>query len=114
MLNQKPKPPLYLPQKLMPMPGTDVAMEVTDLEVMVDTDMAVMEVMAVMVDTVLDTVMVDTVARDLLTPGTDVVMDMAVMVDTAADMAVMVVTDTAVDTEDTATASRYLTTPKKP
>merc|ERR1719412_1828185 len=107
MLNQKPKPPLYLPQKLMPMPGTDVAMEVTDLEVMVDTDMAVMEVMAVMVDMVLDTVMVDTVARDLLTPGTDVVM---VMVDTAADMAVMVVTDTAVDTEDTATASRYLTT----
>merc|ERR1711981_730480 len=111
MLNQKQKPPLWLPQKLMPMPGTDVAMEVTVLEVMVDTDMAVMEVM---VDTVLDTVMVDTVARDLLMPGTDVVMDMAVMVDTAVDMAVMVVTVMAVDTEDTDMASNNLTTPKKP
>merc|ERR1712218_22421 len=96
--------PLLLPQKLMPMPGTDVAMEVMVLEVMVDTDMAVMEVMEVMVDRVLDTVMVDTVARDLLMPGTDVVMDMAVMVDTAVDMAAMVVT-VMVDTD---TASNLL------
>merc|ERR1719220_1088089 len=36
--------------------------------------------------------MVDTVARDPLMPGMDVVMD--VMVDTAVDMAVMVDTDT--------------------
>merc|ERR1711883_30195 len=78
MLHQKPK--------LMGMPGTDVDTEDTVLAVMVDT------VMAVMVDTVLDTVMVDTVARDPLMPGTDVVMDMAVMVDTAVDMAVMEVT----------------------
>merc|ERR550539_2385286 len=47
-------------------------------------------------------------------PGTDVVMDMAVMVDTAVDMAVMVVTVMAVDTEDTDMASNNLTTPKKP
>merc|ERR1711997_781861 len=95
---------------LMPKQGTDVVM---DLEVM-----AVMEVMPVTVDfmvdtlpdTVLDMVMVDTVASDLLMPGTDV--DMAVMVDTAVDMAVMEVMVMAVDTVDTDTASKYLPTPK--
>merc|ERR1711977_70774 len=96
--------------------------DMVDTAVMVDTDMGVM------VDTVLDTVMVDTVARDLLLlnqklklmlmPGTDVVMedtvlavmvdtDMAVMVDTAVDMAVMEVTVM----EVTDGASKYLTTP---
>merc|ERR1711997_105121 len=86
---------------LMPKQGTDVVM---DLEVM-----AVMEVMPVTVDfmvdtlpdTVLDMVMVDTVASDLLMPDTDV------------DMAVMEVMVMAVDTVDTDTASKYLPTPKK-
>merc|ERR1711981_650400 len=60
-------------------------------EDMGDVAMPVMEV------TVLDTAMVDTVARDPLMPGTDVVME--VMVDTPVDtvmvdMAVMVDTDT--------------------
>merc|ERR1711981_1489583 len=62
-----------------PMPGTAVDTEDTDMEVMVDTDMEVMvdtdmEVtdvaMPVMEVTVLDTAMVDTVARDPLMPGT--------------------------------------------
>merc|ERR1711981_481068 len=102
MVDTVARDPLMLHQKLklMLMPGTDVDTEDTVLAVMVDTDM---------VDTVLDTVMVDTVARDPLMPGTDVVMDMAVMVDTAVDMAVMEVTVM----EVTDGASKYLTTPKK-
>merc|ERR1711997_1286521 len=98
-------------------PGTAVDTEDTDMEVMVvtdtvpdtvfldtdlDTDMEVTDVaMPVMEVTVLDTAMVDTVARDPLMPGTDVVMEVmvdtpvdTVMVDTAVDMAVMVDTDT--------------------
>merc|ERR1712024_191000 len=64
----------------------------TDLDTDLDTDMEVTD---------LDTAMVDTVARDPLMPGTDVVMEVmvdtpvdTVMVDTAVDMAVMVDTDT--------------------
>merc|ERR1712150_178965 len=76
-----------LPQKLMPKPGVP---SVTDT--VPDT---------VFLVTVLDTAMVDTVARDPLMPGMDVVMEVmvdtpvdTVMVDTAVDMAVMVDTDT--------------------
>merc|ERR1711981_987601 len=93
MVDTVARDPLMLNQKLklMLMPGTDVDTEDTVLAVMVDT------------------VMADTVARDPLMPGTDVVMDMAVMVDTAVDMAVMEVTVM----EVTDGASKYLTTPKK-
>jgi hypothetical protein len=100
------------------MPGTDVAMVDTVLaEDMVDT---VLEAMVDTEDTpdtpvdmaVLDTVMVDIVASDPLMPhlmpGTDVVMDMAVMVDTEEDMVVMEVMAV-----DTVMASKYFTTPKK-
>merc|ERR1711883_49548 len=53
----------------------------TELDTDLDTDMEVTDVaMPVMEVTVLDTAMVDTVARDPLMPGTAV--DMAVMVDT--------------------------------
>merc|ERR1711981_255212 len=53
----------------------------TELDTDLDTDMEVTDVaMPGMEVTVLDTAMVDTVARDPLMPGTDVVM--AVMVDT--------------------------------
>merc|ERR1712218_212930 len=65
---------------LMPtMEATDMVVMDVDLEVMVDTDM------------------VDTVARDLLMPFTDV--DTEVMVDTAVDTEVMEDTDMAVDTD---------------
>merc|ERR1711894_311952 len=103
---EKPK----LPQKLMPKPGTvtsvtdtvpdtvflDTELDTLDMEV-TDSDMPV-----VMEVTVLDTAMVDTVARDPLKPGVymDVVMEVmvdtpvdTVMVDTAVDMVVMVDTD---------------------
>merc|ERR1711883_44116 len=82
---EKPK----LPQKLMPKPGvpsvTDTVPDTvfldTELDTDLDTDMEVTDVaMPVMEVTVLDTAMVDTVARDPLMPGTDVVME--VMVDT--------------------------------
>merc|ERR1712218_439381 len=107
---EKPK----LPQKLMPKPGTVTS--VTDTvpdTVFLDTDLDTDVAMPVMEVTVLDTAMVDTVARDPLMPGTDVVMEVmvdtpvdTVMVDTAVDMAVMV---------DTDTESKYflLTSPKK-
>merc|ERR1712088_1258656 len=56
----------------------------TELDTDLDTDMEVTDVaMPVMEVTVLDTAMVDTVARDPLMPGTDVVME--VMVDTPVD-----------------------------
>merc|ERR1712218_352940 len=100
---EKPK----LPQKLMPKPGTvtsvtDTVPDTVFLDTDLDMDMEVTDVaMPVMEVTVLDTAMVDTVARDPLMPGTDVVMEVmvdtpvdTVMVDTAVDMAVMVDTDT--------------------
>merc|ERR1712076_178567 len=93
---EKPK----LNQKLKLKPGvpsvTDTVPDTVFLDTELDTDLDTdMEV------TVLDTAMVDTVARDPLMPGTDVVMEVmvdtpvdTVMVDTAVDMAVMVDTDT--------------------
>merc|ERR1712156_1047893 len=75
----------------------------------VDTVMVVMVDMEVMVDTVLDTAMGDTVARDPLmlkpmpTTAVDTVMEVTVMEVTDVDMEV---TDTAVDT-DTDTESKY-------
>merc|ERR1719192_1180263 len=56
-----------------------------------------MVVMDVDMEVMVDTDMVDTVARDLLMPFTDV--DMEVMVDTAVDTEVMGDTDMAVDTD---------------
>jgi len=104
----------------MPKPGTvtsvtDTVPDTVFLDTDLDTDMEVTDVaMPVMEVTVLDTAMVDTVARDPLMPGTDVVMEVmvdtpvdTVMVDTAVDMAVMV---------DTDTESKYFppNSPKKP
>merc|ERR1712218_447580 len=93
--------------KLMPKPGTvtsvtDTVPDTVFLDTDLDTDMEVTDVVTLVMEvTVLDTAMVDTVARDPLMPGTDVVMEVmvdtpvdTVMVDTAVDMVVMVDTDT--------------------
>merc|ERR1712135_146408 len=95
-------------EKPMPKPTTDpldtdtvpdTVLELTDTvpDTVPDTDSAMLDTVP---DTVSDTAMVDTVERDPLMPGTDVVM--VVMVDTAVD------TDTDVDT-DTRFLSNQLT-----
>merc|ERR1719192_1696317 len=121
MLNQKLMPITATPLDTDTAPDTDLdtdmavmvlalpAMEVMVLDMdMVDmvstrdpltptmeaTDMVVMDVDT---EVMVDTDMVDTVARDLLMPFTDV--DMEVMVDTAVDTEVTEDTDMAVDTD---------------
>merc|ERR1712150_184243 len=97
---EKPK----LNQKLKPKPGTvtsvtdtvpdtvflDTELDTLDMEV-TDSDMPVVMEMGV-----LDTAMVDTVARDPLKPGVYMDVAMEVMVDTPVDT---VMVDTAVDTD---------------
>merc|ERR1712088_306183 len=103
------------PPKLMPKPVTDtvaldtdtvpdMVLELTDTvpDTVPDTDSAMLDTVP---DTVSDTAMVDTVERDPLMPGTDAVTVMVVMVDTAVDTEV---TDTDVDT-DTRFLSNQLT-----
>merc|ERR1712241_268220 len=107
--------------KLNPKPGTvtsvtdtvpdtvflDTELDTLDMEV-TDSDMPV-----VMEVTVLDTAMVDTVARDPLKPGVYMDVAMEVMVDTPVDT---VMVDTAVDTVMVDTDGKHFqpNSPKKP